>query len=222
VAARRGLQVLEEPAHAAPDLEGPLRPESDHLRFLVSSQSGQSESNAHRRIYSPECCRYTTPRQMSEPQNTESSRSQYVGKPATGRFGLFVAMRVMVFDPRRPGLFQGVAPLRNRYETVGRYACGEEFMVSYADIAVKGSVQNVQNLAQTAFAANGFTVKWESATKGHAVKGSRGLNLVLGAFAQYYGVDFEIYPGQDAAVLRLLKSNTGLAGGIWGMMKVSK
>ncbi len=59
-------------------------------------------------------------------------------------------------------------------------------MVSYADIAVKGSVQNVQN------------------------------------FAQYYGVDFEIYPGQDAAVLRLLKSNTGLAGGIWGMMKVSK
>ena len=95
-------------------------------------------------------------------------------------------------------------------------------MVSYADIAVKGSVQNVQNLAQTAFVANGFTVKWESATKGKAEKGSRGLNLALGAFAQYYGVDFEIYPGQDAAVLRLLKSNTGLAGGIWGMMKVSK
>jgi len=95
-------------------------------------------------------------------------------------------------------------------------------MVSYADISVNGSVQNVQNLAQTAFASNGFTVKWENATKGKAEKGSKGLNIALGALAQYYGVDFEIYPGQSGAVLRLHKSNTGLAGGIWGMMKVSK
>jgi len=95
-------------------------------------------------------------------------------------------------------------------------------LVSYADIAVKGSVQNVQNLAQTAFASNGFTVKWESSTKGKAEKGSKGANLVLGALAQYYGVDFEIYPQNEAAVLRLHKANTGLAGGIWGMMKVSK
>src|SRR5213593_887856 len=75
---------------------------------LFSCESGQSESNAHRRIYSPECCRYTTPRQTSEPQNTESSRSQYAGKPAAGRFGFFVAMRVMVLDSREPGLFQCV------------------------------------------------------------------------------------------------------------------
>lgn len=95
-------------------------------------------------------------------------------------------------------------------------------MVSYADIAVKGSVQNVQNLAQTAFVANGFTVKWESPTMGKAEKGRKGMNIAFGAFAQYYGVDFEIHPAQDGAVLRLHKSNTGLAGGIWGAMKVSK
>jgi len=95
-------------------------------------------------------------------------------------------------------------------------------MVSYADIAVKGSVQNVQNLAQTAFASNGFTVKWEGPTKGKAEKGSKGMNIAFGALSQYYGVEFEIYPSQDAAVLRLVKANTGLAGGVWGVMKVSK
>ena len=97
-----------------------------------------------------------------------------------------------------------------------------EVMVSYADIAVKGSVQNVQNLAQTAFASNGFTVKWENPTKGKAEKGSKGMNIAFGALSQYYGVEFEIFPGQDAAVLRLVKANTGLAGGVWGVMKVSK
>ncbi len=94
-------------------------------------------------------------------------------------------------------------------------------MASFADIVVKGSVANVQNLVQTAFTANGFTVKWASATKGKAEKGSKGLNFALGALAQYYGVDFEIFPAQNAATLRLLKSNTGLMGGVAGMMAVN-
>src|SRR6266508_5486542 len=33
VAEEYGLQVPQEPAHAVPDPEGPLRPESDHLLF---------------------------------------------------------------------------------------------------------------------------------------------------------------------------------------------
>jgi len=32
-AAHRGFQVLQEPAHAAPDPKGPFLPESDHLLF---------------------------------------------------------------------------------------------------------------------------------------------------------------------------------------------
>lgn len=95
-------------------------------------------------------------------------------------------------------------------------------MVKYADIAVTAKVENVQNLVQNAFVANGFDVKWESGLKGKAEKGSKGLNIAFGAFAQYYGVDFEIHPAGDAATLRLHKSNTGLAGGIWGVSKVNK
>jgi len=95
-------------------------------------------------------------------------------------------------------------------------------VVSYADITVRGSVENVQNLVQTAFSANGFTVQWAGPTKGKAEKGSKGANIMLGPLAQYYGVDFQIFPAQGAAVLRLEKSNTGLAGGLWGMSKVNK
>ena len=70
-----------------------------HSPPLLSIQSGQGESNAHRKVYDLKCCPYTMPRPASEPQNTESVRSQYTGKPATGRFGfLRVAMRVMSWN----------------------------------------------------------------------------------------------------------------------------
>src|SRR2546425_3122989 len=83
----------------------------------------------------------------------------------------------------------------------------------YTDIQVKGAVENVQNLVQHAFGANGFQVQWDGPTKGKAEKGSKGANLMLGALSQYYGVDFEIAPNPNGAVLRLVKSNTGWAGG---------
>jgi len=92
----------------------------------------------------------------------------------------------------------------------------------YADIAVKMSTENVQNLVQHAFMANGFEVQWEGATKGKAEKGSKGANVLLGALAQYYGIDFEIYPAANASTLRLHKANTGWAGGVWGASKVEK
>ncbi len=65
---------------------------------------------------------------------------------------------------------------------------------SYTDIAVKSSVENVQNLVQTAFASSGFKVAWENATRGKAEKGSKGMNIAFGALAQYFGIDFEIFP----------------------------
>jgi len=95
-------------------------------------------------------------------------------------------------------------------------------VVTYTDIGVKGAVQNVQNLVQQAFAANGFQVRWDSAVKGKAEKGGKGMNIAFGALAQYFGIDFEIYPQQDAATLRLIKENTGWAGGAIGAMRVSK
>ncbi|HYM39601.1 MAG TPA: hypothetical protein VEY12_05585 [Thermoplasmata archaeon] len=95
-------------------------------------------------------------------------------------------------------------------------------MTNYADIAVRGSVQNVQQLVQGAFVANRFAVSWAGALKGKAEKGSRGMNLALGALAQYYAVDFEIYPGPDSAVLRLYQANSGWAGGMIGAHRVKK
>ncbi len=93
---------------------------------------------------------------------------------------------------------------------------------AYSDILVKSSIENVQNLVQHAFVANGFEVKWAGPTKGKAEKGSKGANLMLGALAQYYGVDFEIGTNPTGAVLRLMKANTGWAGGYLGARKVEK
>lgn len=93
---------------------------------------------------------------------------------------------------------------------------------TYTDILVKSSIENVQDLVQHAFAANGFKVEWAMPTKGKAEKGSKGANLMLGALAQYYGVDFEIATNPNGAVLRLIKSNTGWAGGYLGARKVEK
>jgi len=95
-------------------------------------------------------------------------------------------------------------------------------MTSYADIVVKGSVENVQNLVTHAFAASGFAVKWAAPTKGKAEKGSKGANIALGALAQYYAVEFEIHPANEGATLRLLKASSGMWGGAWGMHKTNK
>ncbi len=93
-------------------------------------------------------------------------------------------------------------------------------MADYADIAVRGSVENVRNLVTQAFAANGFRVSWASAMKGKAEKGSKGMNIAFGALAQYYAVEFEIFSGPDGSVLRLYQSVSGWWGGMWGRMKV--
>src|SRR2546428_12380451 len=90
---------------------------------------------------------------------------------------------------------------------------------NYTHIQLKGAVENVKNLGQHAFGANGFKVQWDGPTKGKAEKDSKGANLMLGALSQYYGVDFEIAPNPNGAVLRLVKSNTGWAGGFLGARK---
>ncbi len=95
-------------------------------------------------------------------------------------------------------------------------------MTNYADVVVRGSVENVQNLVSHAFGANGFKVGWATATQGKAEKGSKGMNLAFGAFAQYYGIDFEILPAKENVVLRLYQANSGYAGGLWGASKVRK
>src|SRR3989441_10768606 len=99
---------------------------------------------------------------------------------------------------------------------------GEESLAKYADIAVKGSVGNIQNLALQAFTSNGFTIQWDGPTKGKAERGSEGANILLGAMAQHHTVTFEIYPAIEGGTLRLVKVGSGAAGGLLGMRKVNK
>lgn len=87
-------------------------------------------------------------------------------------------------------------------------------MADYADFAVQGSVDNVRNWVTQAFGANQFQVSWESPTQGKAEKGSKGMNIAFGALAQYYAVEFEVFPGPDSAVLRLFQSVSGWWGGV--------
>jgi hypothetical protein len=95
-------------------------------------------------------------------------------------------------------------------------------LAKYADIAVKGSVENIQNLVLQAFTSNGFTIQWDGPLKGKAEKGSKGANILLGAAAQHHNVTFEIYPATQGGTLRLLKVGSGVAGGLLGMRKVNK
>ena len=95
-------------------------------------------------------------------------------------------------------------------------------MTKYADFAVRGSMDNIRNLAQQAFASNGFDVRWESQIKGRAEKGSEGANIALGVLAQHYAVDFEILTTTEGGTLRLVKTGSGMAEGLLGMRKVNK
>ena|SRR5216683_1302334 len=95
-------------------------------------------------------------------------------------------------------------------------------MAKYADIAVKGSVDNIRSLAQQAFQSNGFDVKWEGQLRGKAEKGNKGANIALGVLAQHYAVDFEILTASEGGTLRLVKTGSGMAGGLLGMRKVNK
>ncbi len=95
-------------------------------------------------------------------------------------------------------------------------------MAKYADLAVKGNLENIRNLTQQAFVANGFEVKWESQVKGRAESGSKGANIMLGALATHHVVDFEIYQAQEGGTLRLIKSGSGASGGLLGMRSANK
>jgi hypothetical protein len=96
-------------------------------------------------------------------------------------------------------------------------------MAKYADITVKGSIENIRNLTQQAFAANGFNVNWETQSKGKAEKGSKGANILFGGVAQHHAVRIEMLPAPEGGTLRLATlGRPGLSGGWLGARKVSK
>jgi len=95
--------------------------------------------------------------------------------------------------------------------------------MEYFDLIVDGPFQNVQQMVHNYFQYNGFTIQWRNPYYGIAERGSKGLNVVGGAFAQYYKIDFQILMLPDQTIcIRLFKANTGGWGGVAGVYMVDK
>ena len=95
--------------------------------------------------------------------------------------------------------------------------------LEYTDIFIAGQPPHVQQTVLQVFTQSGFSVELSSTYTGKARRGSAGMNIMFGALAQYYEVDFQILTLPDGTVvLRLIKMNTGLAGGIIGVSEVDQ
>ena len=95
--------------------------------------------------------------------------------------------------------------------------------MKYTDLMVAGSVEYVQQMLSHVFVQNGFQIQWRGPLAGKAVKGSKGMHFAMGAFAQYYELDFEIVDMYNNSVaIRVIKATTGMMGGVIGVVKVKK
>ncbi len=93
----------------------------------------------------------------------------------------------------------------------------------FTDIFVSCSPQSIKQAVQNIFQQNKFAVEWQTQFAGKAKRGSKGANFALGALAQYFEIDFQIYQTQKKEIaVRLMRSNIGLMGGAIGVHRVSK
>ena len=70
----------------------------------------------------------------------------------------------------------------------------------------------------------GWTIAWDPAGwSGMATKGSKTMNFLFGAFAQYHEISFSFVTQPDASTgLTLYRTGQGCMGGLYGMYKVKK
>lgn len=95
--------------------------------------------------------------------------------------------------------------------------------MDYFDLIVDGPFQNVQQMLQNFFYHNGFRIIWHNPYYGIAERGSKGLNVVGGALAQYYEIQFQLIVMPDQSIcVRLFKGNFGALGGVIGIAMVEK
>ena len=94
--------------------------------------------------------------------------------------------------------------------------------MKYTDIFVRGQLRQVQQMVEQIFIQDKFNIQWINENTAKAERGSKGMNVAFGAFAQRFEIDFQIFvqPDQSIAV-RLFKSNTGGWGGVVGVARVS-
>jgi hypothetical protein len=95
--------------------------------------------------------------------------------------------------------------------------------MDYFDLIVDGPFQQVQKLLQDYFYYNGFRITRYDIHSGIAQRGSKGMNIVGGALAQYYEIRFQLIIMPDRSIcVRIFKANSGLWGGIIGVCMVEE
>jgi hypothetical protein len=95
--------------------------------------------------------------------------------------------------------------------------------MEYTDIFVTASVADAQQWLAYLFSQEDFTLEWHDAYNGQATRGSEGANFALGAWSQYYRIDFQLIGAPDGGLaIRLYKMNSGWMGGVIGAHKVKK
>lgn len=71
--------------------------------------------------------------------------------------------------------------------------------------------------------ANGWTTNWTSEWSGLATKGSKVMNVLFGAFAQYHEMQFQFSTNPDGSTnLHVFRVGDGCVGGLLGMHKAKK
>jgi hypothetical protein len=93
----------------------------------------------------------------------------------------------------------------------------------HTDVLVTGQFETVQQMVQQLFWQQGFNVVWQDGYNGKATKGDKGMNVIGGAFAQYYEIDFQIFSSPETGMgVRVFKSNIGGWGGVAGVAMVGE
>ncbi len=91
-----------------------------------------------------------------------------------------------------------------------------------ADISVAGVPDLARDTAAAALAARGFTLTWSDPWTGLASKGSRGKQMVFGAFAMHFEVGITVFAVDGATVVRLTRPSTRVTGGLAGRARARK
>lgn len=96
--------------------------------------------------------------------------------------------------------------------------------VEFADVAVRLEPGDARDAIAGILGAHGFQVSFLDPWNAVAERGSRGMNTVFGALAQYYCVGLSVFGGPGGeTVVRLLRAPTGYwtGGGLVGKARVS-
>jgi hypothetical protein len=95
--------------------------------------------------------------------------------------------------------------------------------VKYTDFYLSGDPGSARTTVEEALRERKFQVSWEDDWSGIAVRGKKGVNIALGAIAQYFKVGITLMsaaPGQT--IVRIERLSSGWAGGAIGASRTTR